>query len=115
MTLQLATPAGDGQVNGRPDGATHLVMFWPPSWDTLLEGLFKRFTGSGEWVIYTVEEFRAGDYCQGDRWRIGARPDVSQKVLTGWASSELGQTVTLTGAGETEYGPAYWIAPEVSR
>jgi hypothetical protein len=109
--INLATPTSSADTPGKPDTATHVLMFWPPAWDSVTEMLRKLVARSGQWSIYTVTEYETGDYCQGDRWTLDASRRKPASDLTAWASGALGQPVTLQYAGETEYGPVYWVLP----
>lgn len=109
--IELASPAADGDTRSKPAAATHVLMFWPPTWRTPLEGLLKRITRAGSWTIYTVREWETGDYCKGDRWTLRGSQGTGPRTLTPWTSNELGQRVTLQYAGETKYGPVYWVVP----
>jgi len=114
--ISLATPASKAGTPGKPDAATHVLMFWPPAWDSIREMLRKQIARSGQWSIYTVSEYETGDYCQGDRWTLEASRRKPAAELAAWASGELGQPAALQYAGETEYGPVYWVlAAEASR
>jgi hypothetical protein len=113
--INLATHTSKADTPGKPDAATHVLMFWPPAWDSLAEMLRKQIARSGQWSIYTVHEYETGDYCQGDRWTLEASRRKSVADLTTWTSGELGQPVTLQYAGETEYGPVYWVLPNEVR
>jgi hypothetical protein len=110
-TLKLATPTTGADTTGRPATSTHVLMFWPPAWDSLTEMLRKQVARSGEWSIYTLREYETGDYCQGGRWTLEASRRKSAAGLTAWASAQLGRAVTLQYAGNTEYGPVYWVIP----
>ena len=109
--INLATHASKADTPGKPDDATHVLMYWPPAWDSVMEMLRKRIGRTGQWSIYTVGEYETGDYCKGDRWTLGAIRRKPAADLAAWTSAELGQPVTLNYAGETEYGPVYWVVP----
>lgn len=113
--MELATPASKADTARKPAAATHVLMFWPPTWRGLLDRQIKRITRAGEWVYYTVTEFEEGDYCAGDERRLGAGQRTPVEDLAAWTSGKLGQSVKLQFAGETEYGPVYWVAPDGSR
>jgi hypothetical protein len=109
MKLQLATHGSLASTPGKPDAATHVLMYWPPSAGSLLGLLRKKVTRSGEWTIFTLLEYLTGDYCQGDRWTLEAPRRKPVADLGFWVRGELGRSVALQYAGETEYGPVYWV------
>lgn len=113
--MELATPTSKADTAGKPAAATHVLMFWPPAGRRLPDKLIKRISKPGEWACYTAAEFEEGDYCVGDEQvlKAGQRTPVSD--LTAWTSRQLGQPVTLQFAGETVYGPVYWVTPDGSR
>lgn len=126
--ISLATPAGKADTPGKPDAATHVLVYWPPDLyglremmlrrqldlDGLREMMRKQITRSGEWMIYTVAEYEEGDYCKGDRWRLESSRRMPAADLAAWAAGEVGYPVTLQYAGETEYGPVYWVTPDTA-
>lgn len=111
MRPVISLASGRG-TPGMPGAATHVLVYWPrPAGNGLAEMLRKKIARGGEWMIYTVTEYEEGDYCQGDRWLLEASRRKPAADLARWAGTELGHPVALAYAGETEYGPLYWVMP----